>query len=51
MLTERPFSRVHKYGKILMGKAMCVVVRMGDVGRIKREWGVELDLAFNCEVV
>lgn len=51
MLTERPFSRVHEYGKILMGEAVCAVVRVGDVGRIERQWGVELDLTFNCEVV
>ena len=51
ILTERPLSRVHKYGKILMGKAARAVVRVGDVGRIKREWGVKLDLAFDREVV
>lgn len=51
MRTEGPFRRVHEYSKILVGKAVCAVVRIGDVGRIKREWGVELDLTFNCEVV
>lgn len=34
-----------------MGKAMYVVTRINDVGRIEREWRVELDLTFNREVV
>ena len=51
MRTEGPFCRIHEYSKIFMGKAVCAVIRMGDVGRIEREWGVELDLAFNREVV
>ena len=34
-----------------MGKPVCAVIRMGDVGRIEREWSVELDLTFNREVV
>jgi len=51
VLTERPFSRVHEYSKILVSKAVCAVVRLGDVGRIKRERGMELDLAFDREVM
>lgn len=48
VLTERPFGGVHEYGKILMGKAMRAIVQ---VGRIEREWSVELDLTFDREVV
>ena len=51
ILTERPFSRVHEYRKILMSKAVCAIVRVDDVGRIKCEWGMELDLTFDREVM
>lgn len=51
MPTERPLRGVHKYSKILMCKTVCVLVRASDVGRIKRERGVELDLTFDCKVM
>ena len=51
MPTERPFRRVHKHSKIFVCKAVCALVQMSDMGRIKREWGVELDLTLNCEVM
>jgi len=50
-LTERPLSRVHEHSKILMSEAVCTGVRVGDVGRVKRKRGVELDLTFNREVM
>jgi hypothetical protein len=50
-LTERPFSRVHKYSEILVSKAMRTTVQVAEVDWIKREWGMELDLTFNCKVV
>lgn len=51
MPTEGPLRRVHKYSKIFVCEAVCVLVRASDMGRIKRERGVELDLALNCEVM
>lgn len=50
-LTERPFGRVHKYSEILMGKAMGTVVHVAEMGWFKREWGVELYLTFDREVM
>ena len=34
-----------------MSEAVCTGVRVGDVGRVKRKRGVELDLTFNREVM
>jgi len=51
ILTEGPLSRVHKHSEILVSEAMCAVIRMADVGRIKRERGMKLDLAFGREVM
>lgn len=50
-LTERPFSRVHKYSKVLKGKAVGTVVLVDEVVWFKREWSMELDLTFDREVM
>ena len=34
-----------------MGNAVGVVIRVAEVGRFKREWGMELYLTFDREVV
>jgi hypothetical protein len=50
-LTERPFGRIYEYSDVFMGKTVSAIVHVAEVGRIKCERCVELDLTFNREVV
>jgi hypothetical protein len=45
--TETPFGRVDEDGQVLWSDAVPLIERHGG----KRQRGVELDLAFDCEVV